>query len=100
MEQIVNFISYSRYLLLRIYQSCKFQVVYNANKLAKLVEKKKGMQNWLTYYQTKYERDPTKRPKTKVMLFVLKFADLLMLLSVSKASSYPYIIKCNVLCHV
>nr|GLL42651.1 CSC1-like protein At4g02900 [Ipomoea trifida] len=41
------------------------QVVYNANNLAKLVEKKKGMENWLTYYQTKYERDPTKRPKTK-----------------------------------
>ncbi|XP_019162945.1 PREDICTED: CSC1-like protein At4g02900 [Ipomoea nil] len=41
------------------------QVVYNANDLAKLVEKKKSMQNWLTYYQTKYERDPTKRPKTK-----------------------------------
>nr|GMD73004.1 CSC1-like protein At4g02900 [Ipomoea batatas] len=41
------------------------QVVYNANNLAKLVEKKKSMQNWLTYYQTKYERDPTKRPKTK-----------------------------------
>ncbi|XP_031113662.1 CSC1-like protein At4g02900 [Ipomoea triloba] len=41
------------------------QVVYNANNLAKLVAKKKGMENWLTYYQTKYERDPTKRPKTK-----------------------------------
>lgn len=47
------------------------------------------MQNWLTYYQTKYERDPTKRPKTKVLFFILKFSDLVMLLSVSKVISYP-----------
>ncbi|XP_027097205.1 CSC1-like protein At4g02900 [Coffea eugenioides] len=41
------------------------QVVYNANKLAKLVEKKKSYQNWHTYYQTKYERNPKKKPTTK-----------------------------------
>ncbi|KAM3382437.1 CSC1-like protein isoform X1 [Capsicum galapagoense] len=41
------------------------QVVYNANNLAKLVEKKKSYRNWLTYYQTKYERNPKIKPKTK-----------------------------------
>uniref|UniRef100_A0A2N9GVW1 CSC1/OSCA1-like 7TM region domain-containing protein n=1 Tax=Fagus sylvatica TaxID=28930 RepID=A0A2N9GVW1_FAGSY len=41
------------------------QVVYNAVKLAKLVEKKNGFQNWLVYYQNKYERNPTKKPTTK-----------------------------------
>ncbi|XP_052170871.1 CSC1-like protein At4g02900 [Diospyros lotus] len=41
------------------------QIVYNANKLAKLVATKKSMQNWLVYYQTKYEREPTKKPITK-----------------------------------
>lgn len=41
------------------------QVVYNANNLAKLVEKKKSYKNWLTYYQTKYERNPKIKPKTK-----------------------------------
>ncbi|KAK7363779.1 hypothetical protein VNO77_05936 [Canavalia gladiata] len=32
------------------------QVVYNANKLAKLVKKKKKLQNWRVYYQNKLER--------------------------------------------
>ncbi|KAK7302476.1 hypothetical protein RJT34_13366 [Clitoria ternatea] len=32
------------------------QVVYNANKLAKLVKKKKKLQNWLVDYQNKLER--------------------------------------------
>ncbi|KAL6884586.1 hypothetical protein ACP4OV_010522 [Aristida adscensionis] len=41
------------------------QVVYNANKLAKLVEEKKKKQNWLDYYQLKYERNTSKRPITK-----------------------------------
>lgn len=41
------------------------QIVYNANKLAKLVEKKKQMQNSLDYYQLKYERNPSKRPTSK-----------------------------------
>ncbi|XP_010924075.1 calcium permeable stress-gated cation channel 1 isoform X1 [Elaeis guineensis] len=41
------------------------QVVYNANKLAKLVKEKKQMQNWLDYYQLKYDRNPSKRPTTK-----------------------------------
>ncbi|XP_031260054.1 calcium permeable stress-gated cation channel 1-like [Pistacia vera] len=41
------------------------QVVINANKLAKLVKKKKKMQNWLEYYQNKYERNNSKRPVMK-----------------------------------
>ncbi|XP_019188568.1 PREDICTED: CSC1-like protein At4g02900 [Ipomoea nil] len=41
------------------------QVVYNANMLASLVEEKKSLQNWLTYYQTVFERKPSQRPKTK-----------------------------------
>ncbi|KAJ4829129.1 hypothetical protein Tsubulata_011814 [Turnera subulata] len=41
------------------------QVVYNANKLANLVAKKKSLQNWLTYYQNKYERNPSVKPTTK-----------------------------------
>ncbi|XP_047320363.1 protein OSCA1-like [Impatiens glandulifera] len=42
------------------------QNVYNANKLANLVEEKKKKQNWLDYYQLKYSRDPTKRPVIKI----------------------------------
>ncbi|GLU18152.1 hypothetical protein SLE2022_344670 [Rubroshorea leprosula] len=41
------------------------QVVYNANKLAKLVKKKKNMQNWLDYYQLKYSRNSSKKPMVK-----------------------------------
>ncbi|CAN6445678.1 unnamed protein product [Victoria cruziana] len=41
------------------------QVVYDANKLYKLVKKKKGLQNWLVYNQNKYERNPEKRPTRK-----------------------------------
>ncbi|XP_031100916.1 CSC1-like protein At4g02900 [Ipomoea triloba] len=41
------------------------QVVYNANNLAKLMEKKKNLTNWLAYYQTKYERNPSNKPRTK-----------------------------------
>ncbi|KAK2412866.1 ERD (early-responsive to dehydration stress) family protein [Trifolium repens] len=40
------------------------QVVYNANRLAKLVKKKSKMQNWLVYYQNKLERT-SKRPEMK-----------------------------------
>uniref|UniRef100_A0A0D9WKK4 CSC1/OSCA1-like 7TM region domain-containing protein n=1 Tax=Leersia perrieri TaxID=77586 RepID=A0A0D9WKK4_9ORYZ len=43
----------------------RHQVVYNANKLADLVEKKKKMRNWLDYYQLKYERNQSTRPTTK-----------------------------------
>uniref|UniRef100_A0ACD5ZKV9 Uncharacterized protein n=1 Tax=Avena sativa TaxID=4498 RepID=A0ACD5ZKV9_AVESA len=42
----------------------RHQVVYDANKLADLVEKKKKMRNWLDYYQLKFERK-SERPTTK-----------------------------------
>ncbi|KAF9589532.1 hypothetical protein IFM89_025271 [Coptis chinensis] len=43
------------------------QVVFNANKLAKLVKKKKKMRNWLDFYQLKYSRNhQTIRLTTKV----------------------------------
>ncbi|XP_050381546.1 calcium permeable stress-gated cation channel 1 [Argentina anserina] len=41
------------------------QVVYNANKLSKLVNEKKKIQNWLDYYQLKFSRNPSHRPITK-----------------------------------
>jgi len=41
------------------------QVVYDANRLAKLVNKKKKLKNWLVYYQNKLERT-SKRPEIKV----------------------------------
>ncbi|XP_020228667.1 calcium permeable stress-gated cation channel 1 isoform X1 [Cajanus cajan] len=40
------------------------QVVYNANKLAKLVKKRKKLQNWRVYYQNKLERT-SERPQIK-----------------------------------
>lgn len=42
------------------------QVVHNANELAKLVNKKKNMNNRLDYYELKYSRDQLKRPTTKL----------------------------------
>lgn len=42
------------------------QVVYNANKLSKLVSEKKKKQNWLDYYQLKYTRNQSKKPTIKV----------------------------------
>ncbi|KAJ9170049.1 hypothetical protein P3X46_018185 [Hevea brasiliensis] len=41
------------------------QVVYNANKLSELVNKKKKMQNWLDFYQLKYSRNQSKKPSLK-----------------------------------
>ncbi|GAB2298914.1 Protein osca1 [Dionaea muscipula] len=41
------------------------QVVYNANKLARLVKEKKKKQNWLDYYEVKYTRKPANRPTTR-----------------------------------
>ncbi|CAN6558532.1 unnamed protein product [Malus baccata var. baccata] len=41
------------------------QVVYNANKLAQVVDKKKSTKNWLVYYQNKFERNPKTKPTTK-----------------------------------
>ncbi|XP_020571577.1 CSC1-like protein At1g32090 isoform X2 [Phalaenopsis equestris] len=42
------------------------QAVYNANKFAKLVRQKGRLQNWLDYYQLKFERNPDKRPTRKI----------------------------------
>ncbi|XVE72421.1 hypothetical protein DITRI_Ditri11bG0038200 [Diplodiscus trichospermus] len=41
------------------------QVVYNANKPWELVNEKKKIQNWLNFYQNKYERNPSRRPSLK-----------------------------------
>ncbi|KAK4710037.1 hypothetical protein R3W88_004550 [Solanum pinnatisectum] len=41
------------------------QVVYNANKLAKLVKEKNRKQNWLDYYNLKYSRNQSTRPMMK-----------------------------------
>ncbi|XP_048233293.1 CSC1-like protein At3g21620 isoform X1 [Ricinus communis] len=41
------------------------QVVYNANKLSELVNKKKKMRNWLDYYQLKYSRNQSRKPSVK-----------------------------------
>ncbi|KAJ4956988.1 hypothetical protein NE237_013771 [Protea cynaroides] len=47
------------------------QVVYNANKLAKLVAEMKSLQNHFNYYQNKYDRNPAKRPTTRTGLWGL-----------------------------
>ncbi|XP_076889013.1 hyperosmolality-gated Ca2+ permeable channel 1.7-like [Bidens hawaiensis] len=47
------------------------KVVHNANKLAKMVEQKKDLQNRLIYYTNKHERKPTKRPTTKTGFWAL-----------------------------
>ncbi|KVI12494.1 protein of unknown function DUF221 [Cynara cardunculus var. scolymus] len=51
-------------------QYLSHQVVYNANKLAKMVAQKKHLHNRLIYYTNKHERNPDKRPTTKVSAFV------------------------------
>ncbi|KAF3785742.1 CSC1-like protein [Nymphaea thermarum] len=50
------------------------QVVYNANQLAKIVSKKKSLQNSLDYCNIKLARDPAKRP-TKKKGFLGLFGD-------------------------
>lgn len=47
------------------------QIVYNANALAGLVEKKKGLQNWLVYYENQHARRPAKKPTVKTGLWGL-----------------------------
>ncbi|CAI9095198.1 OLC1v1031083C2 [Oldenlandia corymbosa var. corymbosa] len=42
-----------------------YQAVYNANKFRKLVNKRNRLQDWLDYYQLKFERHPDKKPTTK-----------------------------------
>ncbi|XP_006654360.1 CSC1-like protein At4g02900 [Oryza brachyantha] len=47
------------------------QTVYNANTLAGLVEKKKGLQNWLVYYENQHAKNPAKKPTMKTGLWGL-----------------------------
>ncbi|KAM0853632.1 hypothetical protein ACQ4PT_050932 [Festuca glaucescens] len=47
------------------------QVVYNANTLASLVEKKTGLQNWLVYYENQHAKNPAKNPTIKTGLWGL-----------------------------
>ncbi|GJN14299.1 hypothetical protein PR202_gb01104 [Eleusine coracana subsp. coracana] len=47
------------------------QIVYNANHLSGLVEKKKGLQNWLIYYENKHAKHPANRPTMKTGLWGL-----------------------------
>ncbi|KAF7016006.1 unnamed protein product [Triticum aestivum] len=47
------------------------QVVYNANTLASLVEKKKGLQNWLVYYENQHAKNPEKELIIKTGLWGL-----------------------------
>lgn len=47
------------------------QIVYNANHLSGLVEKKKGLQNWLIYYENKHAKNPAKKPTMKTGLWGL-----------------------------
>jgi len=42
------------------------QAVYNANKFAKLAKRRDRLQNWLDYYQLKFERNPSKRATVRV----------------------------------
>ncbi|KAK7309676.1 hypothetical protein RJT34_06596 [Clitoria ternatea] len=41
------------------------QAVYNANKFAKFAKRRDRLQNWLDYYQLKFERHPDKKPTIK-----------------------------------
>ncbi|XP_028549592.1 CSC1-like protein At4g02900 [Dendrobium catenatum] len=41
------------------------QVVYNANSLSNIVDKRKSLQNWLDYYENKYRRNSVTRPTAK-----------------------------------
>uniref|UniRef100_A0A8R7P0F8 Membrane protein C2G11.09 n=1 Tax=Triticum urartu TaxID=4572 RepID=A0A8R7P0F8_TRIUA len=47
------------------------QIVYNANALAGLVEKKKGLKNWLVYYENQHAHNPAKKPTMKTGLWGL-----------------------------
>lgn len=64
-ERISRFFFLSRVLFKSL--NLNIQVVYNANDLADLVEKKKSTQNWLDYYQLKHIRNKDQRPRLKVI---------------------------------
>ncbi|GAB2236036.1 hypothetical protein Droror1_Dr00027765 [Drosera rotundifolia] len=67
-------------------------VVYHANKLAQLVEKKKRSKNWLTYYENKFERYPAIRPTTKA--FVV-FGELGLMLLTTTPQRFRNCVKRN-----
>lgn len=41
-------------------------MAYNANNLSKIVKERDKAENWLDYFQYKYQRHPATRPMTKV----------------------------------
>lgn len=45
-------------------------MAYNANQLSKIVKERDKAQNWLVYFQIKYQRNPAMRPVTKVMSYI------------------------------
>jgi len=51
---------------IHVVYACIFQAVYNANKFAKFAKRRERLQNWLDYYQLKFERHPDRRPTVKV----------------------------------
>jgi len=66
---IMFLVLYVNVLYWLIFQTLTYdliQAVYNANKFAKLVKRKKKLKNWLDYYCLKFERNPDKRPTIKV----------------------------------
>lgn len=68
------------------------QVVYNANKLSKLVNEKKKLQNWLDYYQLKLSRNPSKRPSKKVLHSSFSFLSFSFQHAIF---SYPLTMSCE-----
>lgn len=46
------------------------QMAYNANKLSKIVKERDKAQNWLDYFEIKYQRNPAMRPVTKVPSYI------------------------------
>lgn len=69
------------------------QAVYNANKYAKHIKKRETLQNWLDYYQMKYERHPEKRPIGRVFALILSFA--IFLCSSVTGSTFWYFLCCR-----
>ncbi|KAK7307221.1 hypothetical protein VNO77_40087 [Canavalia gladiata] len=45
--------------------------VYNANKFAKFAKRRERLQNWMEYYQLKFDRHPDQRPTVKEIHQVL-----------------------------
>lgn len=65
-----GFWAHENFMSLNSAEVYTFQAVYDANKYAVLVRRRDRLQNWLDYYQLKFERHPEKRPTSKVSLFI------------------------------